>query len=301
MLLFLVGAVVFMVSFRQPLRGAVPSLDQISVGAFLVLLGSQIVLWISQAFAWRKTLELLAQHRLRWREAFVHLAMLMAGKYLPGKVWGVVARGGKLYEIGLGGRIVIELSVYEQMFLLIGGGVVVSVAGVLVFDSEYRLIFAIAMVVITVFIRPCIRLGGTLIGLVRGLDRGKQDLNSTGVSSLGLWRLYTLVGIQALAWILQGVVIFLLLMIIAPTVGWEFDVLLSVIAAFTAATIIGFLAIFAPAGIGVREGVFAFLLAPLMPIEVIGILVVVSRAWMTVADIVLGAMCALFSLSKKGA
>jgi hypothetical protein len=59
------------------------------------------------------------------------------------------------------------------------------------------------------------------------------------------------------------------------------------VASFPASWIIGFLAIIAPAGIGVREAAMTFILAPVMPTSMALVLSVWSRILMSVAEVII--------------
>jgi hypothetical protein len=48
---------------------------------------------------------------------------------------------------------------------------------------------------------------------------------------------------------------------------------------------IGFLAIFTPGGIGVREGVLVFLLSSIFPLPVSTLISLLSRLWMTLGEV----------------
>jgi len=48
--------------------------------------------------------------------------------------------------------------------------------------------------------------------------------------------------------------------------------------------VVGMLAVFAPNGLGVREGVLAVMLASIMPMEIAILLSVLSRVWTLVLD-----------------
>lgn len=58
-----------------------------------------------------------------------------------------------------------------------------------------------------------------------------------------------------------------------------------VVAAFAAAYAVGFLSVLTPAGLGVREGVLAAVLAGIMPTGAALVVAVVSRLWMTLVEI----------------
>ena len=58
------------------------------------------------------------------------------------------------------------------------------------------------------------------------------------------------------------------------------------VGSFGGAYFLGYAAIFAPAGIGVREGAMAVLLSPWMGAADATVLAVIARIWMTVAELV---------------
>jgi uncharacterized membrane protein YbhN (UPF0104 family) len=59
---------------------------------------------------------------------------------------------------------------------------------------------------------------------------------------------------------------------------------LFVTGAFAVAGIIGVLALFAPSGIGVREGVMTFVLGAVLPAAVAAIAAILARIWITLAE-----------------
>ena len=65
-----------------------------------------------------------------------------------------------------------------------------------------------------------------------------------------------------------------------PTVDW-----LVAGGAFASAYVLGYVALFAPAGIGVREGVLAILLAPAVGAPQAAILAILARFWITAAEL----------------
>jgi uncharacterized membrane protein YbhN (UPF0104 family) len=67
---------------------------------------------------------------------------------------------------------------------------------------------------------------------------------------------------------------------IAPPVFWE------IVATFGAAYLIGFLALFAPGGLGVREGIITLLLASYLPGGLPAAVAVAARLWTTAIELV---------------
>jgi hypothetical protein len=66
-----------------------------------------------------------------------------------------------------------------------------------------------------------------------------------------------------------------------PAVFWP-----GALGGFAAAYFLGYAALFAPAGVGVREGAMAVLLAPWTGAAAAAVLAVIARIWMTVGELV---------------
>jgi hypothetical protein len=84
------------------------------------------------------------------------------------------------------------------------------------------------------------------------------------------------------AWLGYGVALWLLARGLLPRAGLG---LLPAIAVFTASYLAGFLALFAPGGIGVREGVFILMLQGPLGIGAASALAVASRLLLTVTEL----------------
>ena len=85
-------------------------------------------------------------------------------------------------------------------------------------------------------------------------------------------------------WLIVGTGFYLLVSSIYPL---AFNQLLYVGGVYGLSAIIGIISIFAPSGIGVREGVMILGLGLIMPNEYAVIIGVVSRLWATVAELIL--------------
>lgn len=71
------------------------------------------------------------------------------------------------------------------------------------------------------------------------------------------------------------------------------------IGTFCLANVLGFLALFAPAGIGVREGVFVFLLAPVLPAGDVALIAVAARLWQTAMDLLMAGIGTWWGRSSR--
>ena len=74
----------------------------------------------------------------------------------------------------------------------------------------------------------------------------------------------------------------------------EFSSILYLSGAFSLSSVIGILALFAPSGLGVREGILAIFLNQVMPTSVALVVSVASRLWITIAELVAAGIVYVF-------
>ncbi len=103
-----------------------------------------------------------------------------------------------------------------------------------------------------------------------------------------------LFGISALEWITVGAVLLFLSQAFVglPAHGIESA---QVITFAATALLIGFVALFAPGGIGIRESVLIYLLSTIMAVESALFVAVIYRIWLTLWDILAGAIAFLLA------
>ncbi len=73
----------------------------------------------------------------------------------------------------------------------------------------------------------------------------------------------------------------------------DWQTFLQVGPAFAAAYVAGYIAVFAPAGAGIREGVLVVLLQPIMAREAAVVLAVIARLWTTAVELIPAALLAV--------
>jgi hypothetical protein len=102
---------------------------------------------------------------------------------------------------------------------------------------------------------------------------------------------YTLILLYVVAWAIYGGALYLLLEALdvnAAATGPEtLSRVLFVIGANALAWTIGFLAFFAPNGLGVREASLAFFLKQILPASVATLASLLARVWVTLAEVVI--------------
>lgn len=248
---------------------------------FLFVLTAFILFGRSMEYAYRH----ICLVNLSFIQAFILVSLPSLGKYIPGKMFAVVGHSiiAKKFDI--------RVSVSAFVNLLISGfGLAgVSLIGLLLlmimgdsinvanFFSKGGFVFLIVSICITIIYPESFR---KLINWGLGILKQPPLLNQ--LESINMAILFILLLFQSLLY-LSGVVI-----IISGTIELSFSLMTIVVGISCIAYVGGFLAVFAPAGIGVREGIFFVMLAPIVGSETAGLITIMIRLIQTICDCILG-------------
>ncbi|MCC6927388.1 MAG: flippase-like domain-containing protein [Gemmatimonadaceae bacterium] len=228
---------------------------------------------------WRRTVRAW-DSELPWGQAARIWFISNLGRYLPGKVWQIGAMGVMAQEHGVsvvastGSALVINL-----VNILAGFGLVL-VTGADYFDAPRAAVALAVVVVAGIFLAPRIvpLLGAAASRVVgRRLDIPAFPDRAVWLASVGC----------LVAWILYGVAFQLF---VAGVVGHAPGRTTAYIAAFTGSYLAGYIALFAPGGIGVREGSLIVALGRLGLAQggAAGVISLASRLWLTVLEVLPG-------------
>jgi uncharacterized membrane protein YbhN (UPF0104 family) len=99
-----------------------------------------------------------------------------------------------------------------------------------------------------------------------------------------------------LAWVIGGIGFYLFIDSVYPISS---ETILFLTGALAFSSILGLVAIFAPSGLGVREGALVYLLSYMMPEPVAVIISILTRIWMTLIEIGLIGMIYLFGKFRR--
>ena len=199
------------------------------------------------------------------------------GRYLPGKIWVIGSTAVMAQERGISSAAAVGASLLGVLINTVAGFVILAATGAGVLQIPAIGVVAIVIVGAAVLLAPpFLPWFGRLVGRIT-----RRDIVIPRVPHRAIWIAAL---ISAVSWILYG------LAFRALTVG-----LLSrspgapglYIAIFTGSYLAGFLALIVPGGVGVREVVMASALkgAGFGTGEAL-LLVVASRIWLTVLEIV---------------
>lgn len=278
---------------RTPLR--------LSPGPLLAAAGLQALFWVFSGFFWRSLVARFSAHTITLPQSIAQLSLLSIGKYLPGKVWGMVARGAHLTRLGVSASAegVVAATIYEQLVILHSALILSGTSlSVLFLDATLALALSSALLA-SAFLGP--RLLPLALRLYRHVSRRVSSANSAGPSppmpTVNPLAYNThILGYSAI-WLLNGLVLAALYVAFFSPLS-DVRTLALIVSANTVSITAGFLALFAPGGVGVREAVASGILVAAMPWDDAILLSILFRTWLIVVDLLLGGIF-VFTLTPQ--
>ncbi|MBA2685027.1 MAG: flippase-like domain-containing protein [Gemmatimonadaceae bacterium] len=217
------------------------------------------------------------QHDIPFWDAARIWTVSNLGKYLPGKVWSITALVVMTREYGVSAAEGATASVLVTLVNTIVGFVVALVAGASLLEMPLWAVIAIAAIAVAVLLSPAAlpKLGGLL---------GRVLKREIVLRPLAHRVLLTAAALTGIAWMMYGVAFWLFT---KGVLGSAPGALRDYVAIFAGSYLIGFLAIFSPAGMGVREGAMGVALERAgFAVGPAYLLVVASRLWLTALEVI---------------
>lgn len=270
---------------RDELAQLEPRLGLLALSGLLVFAAHAILVesWRTILASW--------QARLRFLDAARIWSVSNLGRYVPGKVWQISAMAMMARERGVAGVAAGGSAILSTLVALASGFAVVAVTGSQVLRSVPTWAgIGIALAGASVMLAPPLiprasRLAQRLTGRAIELPR---------ISNGAMWAAAAL---SAMAWCVLGAAFHLL------SIGLLGDTRGSLafsIGAFTGSYLIGFVVLIAPAGVGPREvSMAAALRAVGFPPGETVVLVLASRLWLTVLEILPALLFLLLDTSRR--
>ena len=223
-----------------------------------------------------------------YRKAVTSYLYSILGKYIPGKVFMLAARLAYYKEENAPLSKVTVCFFIENVCTLLGAAMLFIVSLLFFPNSllqDYKWVTLLLIAAFFVCIHPKIinfflRIIGKII---------KKDLEIPMKYSQMLKVVLLFIG----NWLIIGVGFFILTKSIYPTV--DASHLLFCAGIWGVSAIMGILAVFAPSGLGVREGIIVAGLMLIMPESEAVIISVVSRLWQTIPELILVVLAFLYS------
>lgn len=212
-----------------------------------------------------------------WRQALASWSVSLLGKYVPGKVFYLLARLEPYRREGRSKSQVTVAFGIETVAALIAqlGTVLVALwladLGPL---QPARPFLPLLLIVMAVGLHPRIIEPTLNLGL-RLLRRPPTRIVLT------YCQLLRVVGAYLINWQMFGLGFFLLLNSVYPV---PIEDVAFVVGAMSVATVAGILALVVPSGLGVREGLLALLLAAIIPAPVAALVALAQRGWVLIGE-----------------
>jgi hypothetical protein len=241
---------------------------------------SALVVWGMYAcliVAWRAMLAGWGQRLDGWTAARIWTVSSL-GKYLPGKVWAIAGMALMAQRAGIAPWAATGSAVVLQILAIGTGAAVAGLSGRRALESAHPGSgLALALLIIGAVAGVALLLWPPFLRRLLRLAAPEAETGGppavTGI----------VIGIVAnsLAWVGYGGALWLLARGLLPDVGLRPGL---AVAVFTASYLAGFLALFAPGGLGVREGLFILMLQAPLGIGAATALALASRLLLTLTE-----------------
>jgi len=293
---FIVVALVFVVSYFRDDADKLSRILDADVWVLGWAVVAQLAYFLTTIVTWQKTLLFANGRTVSLHESLSQILMVNFGKYIPGKVWGMAARGKRLTDEGFSVEEITRASYLEQILLLLTGFALALLAAALAFGNPiYWLGFALVVTAILLFLH-----GDKLVVALAGVVPRASNLLRLFEVSVSTSQVLKLSIGFVLEWLFLAGAFALVCTSIVNVELTLVNVAVFVLS-LTAGFLAGFLALFAPGGVGVREGIGAVLLTSLVTLEEAVILMLLFRVWVVVAELLAGALVLVLPAQRKAA
>lgn len=289
---FGVLAAVFLVwYFWKNWQGFSATLHSVDIGIFVLSMLFYFVYKFTLASLWHYITKINGCS-IKYEKAVTGYLYSILGKYIPGKVFMLAARLTYYKEENAPLSKVTVCFFIENICTLLGAAMLFIIS-LFFFPNEllesYKWITIVLIAAFFVCIHPGII--NFLLRIVGKLFRKDLQIPMKYPQMLGIVLMFIA------NWLIVGAGFFMLVQSIYP------DILMSQ-ALFCAgvwgiSAIMGILAVFAPSGIGVREGIIIVGLMLVMPESEAAVISVVSRLWQTIPELILVALAFLWSRARN--
>jgi len=230
------------------------------------------------------------------RETFESWFYSQLGKYLPGKVWVLLGRY-YFYEAKGKSRGKISIALYLEVLTVLLAAGLLSAIGTVSFREANSFgsgtgIGWMFLFFLFVFLSVYPKFLQKILNWILILFRKEPVMLSISYRDI-LWILL----ICILSWIIGGIGFWIF---VDSVFAISSQHILFLTGALALSSILGLIALFAPSGLGVREGALVYLLSFMMPGPVAVVISTLTRIWMTLIEIGLIGIVYLLSKIRKG-
>ncbi|MDD5284683.1 MAG: lysylphosphatidylglycerol synthase domain-containing protein [Desulfuromonadaceae bacterium] len=262
-----------------------------------VSLSLLILSYLLDTYIWKACINRhLKEHELTFPESIAILNASGLFKYLPGRIWMYTAQLAWLKKYGISNS-----KIFHSDLICIIGSITVSLYLGLVYTSLYTdlinanliIISSTVLLLLNVLYITCNSI--LLNKIITAVNKYfKQDIQLL-TNSIPL--LVYVQFIYACSWLLTGFSGYFL----AKGVGLQIETreLFALIASMSLSWLVGYLAVFTPAGLGVREGFMLLMLNNVMNVQTALLFPILSRVMFLLAEALLGLMAFYIGIKLK--
>ena len=280
---FAIAVVIFIASvlvsqwgeLREAAANAHPRWGYIALSCALVLANYALLIQ-----AWRILLHGWGGSLGFWESARIWTISNL-GRYIPGKIWAIGSLAVMAQSRGVSGAAAVGAALLGSLINTVAGLIVLAATGAGVLELPTVAVAAIVLLGAAILVAPPFL---PWLGKVAG-RLARRDITIPRIPHSAIW---ITAAISALSWVLYGVAFRVLAAGVLSRAPGAVGLYTAI---YTGSYLAGFLAIIAPGGVGVREVVMAGALkgAGFGTGEAI-LLVVASRIWLTILEILPAAL-----------
>jgi hypothetical protein len=242
----------------------------------LLLAASVLLLaaYFVSAWIWGLMVRDLGGPRIPGREAVQLFMIANLGRYIPGKVWQIAGLAALARGKGVPAATATGAAVLGHGIALVAASTL-GLGALLTGPEPYRTWGIVGAVVVAIVL---------VLVSIPAVFRRLADLwlrMTKTETSLGALHGARWLGLYILNWTMYV----LSFWVLSCSLGLQGGVV-PLASGFAAAYVLGYLMVFAPAGLGPREGFLIMFLTPHIGVTSSGLLAVVARLWMTVVEVV---------------
>ncbi len=267
------------------------TLANVNIGIFVFSMLFYFVYKLTLASLWHYITKINGCS-IKYEKAVTGYLYSILGKYIPGKVFMLAARLTYYKEEDAPLSKVTVCFFIENVCTLLGAAMLFIVS-LFFFPNEllenYKWITFLLIAVFFVVIHP--KIINLVLKLVGKIFRKKLEI------PMKYSQMIKVVLLFIANWLIIGTGFYILAKSICPAL--ELSQLLFCAGIWGVSAIIGILAIFAPSGLGVREGIIVAGLMLIMPQNEAVVISVVSRLWQTIPELILVLGAFVYSRIRK--
>ncbi len=280
LVLFAVAGLVYLIATLSVDSLGELRLQRLAWWIFPAITALHVLFLLLSAEVWRRVVRALTAVRTGFVQAYLQMAVIAVGKYVPGKIWGFIARAGQMYREQVPLHKSITSGVVEQILVLAGATIIAIGAGVVAFPEYVTLIAVVGMALLAGAVIATANVPSVTRWIMRRRGQGDALDGIDDYHWIGVLRFSAA---YAVLWLISGM-IFAIIYFALFDVAVTLERIAALVLANTIGIVAGFFALFAPGGLGVREAVTTAVLTPFLPMHEALLAAIAFRAWLVLFD-----------------